>query len=426
MLRACGVMLVAAAVLSIPVSAVLAVPLEVPYMGRLTTDAGGVVDGTVDVRVWLYPASSSGSPVWGPQVLPNTPVNGGILALVLQGGNPSLESALLTSNELWLQFEIDGEPMAGRQRVYSVPFALLAGDAESLGGLPASDYLTVGGTLSAGSDPSGCTAANAGAIRFQAGIFEGCNGTEWRRLDGATDSDLGGADNPAQNCQSILDANPAAPDGSYWLDPPGDGVGAFRAHCDMTTEGGGWTLVASVSASNANHYGSTGLTNPSTTEFPVPFEATQSGRKLSDLTVRGLAVEGVIRVEVARNLARITSGSSNFKYRTFFRMAGGMTAFSFGNQGGSGSAKIFTSHAYPFVWEEDGGGDGYHFGCNNQYKVFDNHNDCVAQWNSSQYTANRILYGYTGGGTANSYGIYGGSASFTGTLGENPGYTWGR
>ncbi len=60
---------------------------------------------------------------------------------------------------------------------------------------------------------------------------------------------------PGESCKVILDDGSSTGDGIYWIDPDADGVtsDAIQVHCNMDENGGGWTLAASISASNDNH-----------------------------------------------------------------------------------------------------------------------------------------------------------------------------
>ncbi|HIA03129.1 MAG TPA: hypothetical protein EYN66_14690, partial [Myxococcales bacterium] len=62
---------------------------------------------------------------------------------------------------------------------------------------------------------------------------------------------LGSQDSPATSCKAILD-NGTKQDGTYWLQPDPN-LPSFQTFCDMTRDGGGWTLIAAVHRANSEN-----------------------------------------------------------------------------------------------------------------------------------------------------------------------------
>lgn len=82
-----------------------------------------------------------------------------------------------------------------------------------------------------------------------------------------------------RSCLEIKRANPAATSGKYTIDPDGVGVGfaAFDTYCDMTTDGGGWTLVWSNTRGGSNKPNTNMNWNSATQTAPLCSQANGTG-----------------------------------------------------------------------------------------------------------------------------------------------------
>ena len=98
--------------------------------------------------------------------------------------------------------------------------------------------------MQAKTHPTSCAAGNFGfmyANPVENAIFV-CNGKEFVPIPLTP---LGTQNNPAVTCKQLLGVQPSSKSGLYWIDPDGPtgGNASFQTWCDMTTDGGGWTLA---------------------------------------------------------------------------------------------------------------------------------------------------------------------------------------
>ena len=98
----------------------------------------------------------------------------------------------------------------------------------------------------------------------------------------------------AKSCNEIHTAWPAAPDGNYTINP--DGLAPYTVYCDMTNDGGGWTLTLKADGTKTTFtYGAaawTDSTSSGTPDFDTTEAKLQSFNNLAFTSVRIAMVTG--------------------------------------------------------------------------------------------------------------------------------------
>ncbi len=117
----------------------------------------------------------------------------------------------------------------------------------------AKGQLLVDKSIQVGKDDTPCTPETAGMIRWNGSSFQGCNGNKY--FDIKLYVGPGSKDAPAgKSCFEIKQTAKDALDGVYWVDSDGgDPANSYQVVCDMTSHGGGWTLVLNLDTNDGTH-----------------------------------------------------------------------------------------------------------------------------------------------------------------------------
>ncbi len=118
------------------------VPTLVNYGGVLADENGKPLNHAIAVTFALYAGEQGGDALWyeTQQVQPDA--QGRYAILLGAMSDEGLPAGLFAAGEArWLGVQAEGETEMPRIRLLSVPYALKAGDAQTLGGLPASAFL---------------------------------------------------------------------------------------------------------------------------------------------------------------------------------------------------------------------------------------------------------------------------------------------
>jgi hypothetical protein len=150
-----------------------ALPHLVRFGGTVKDLNGGALPGVVGVTFALYSEPTGGAPLWLETQNVAADGNGHFSVLLGSTKSEGLPEQLFTSEQAhWVGVQVTGQAEQPRVLLVSAPYALKAGDAETIGGLPPSAFVLAapGGTSGSGSgspSPTQNPGANIGGSGTQ-------------------------------------------------------------------------------------------------------------------------------------------------------------------------------------------------------------------------------------------------------------------
>jgi trimeric autotransporter adhesin len=123
-------------------------PHLVKFSGTLTGTGGTPLNGVVGATFALYSEQTGGSPLWLETQNVQADKNGHYTVWVGSTKSDGLPISLFVSEQAqWLGVQPSGQNEQPRVLLLSVPYALKAADAETLGGIPASAFVRSGSSV---------------------------------------------------------------------------------------------------------------------------------------------------------------------------------------------------------------------------------------------------------------------------------------
>ena len=140
-----------------------ALPRLVRFGGTVKDLNGNPLDGVVEITFALYSEQTGGSALWIEMQNVTAESNGHYVAVLGSRTPDGLPAEIFTSEQArWVGVQVSGQAEQPRVLLVSAPYALKAGDAETIGGLPPSAFVLANqGTASGAKGASAPASANA-------------------------------------------------------------------------------------------------------------------------------------------------------------------------------------------------------------------------------------------------------------------------
>lgn len=135
-----------------------AIPRMIRFSGTAKDEAGKAVTGIVGVTFALYKDAQGGAPLWLETQNVQADANGRYTVMLGATQSSGLPLELFSSGEAhWLGTQVSGHAEQSRILLLSVPYALKAADAETIGGLPPSAFVLAAPSPTVGANADSAT-----------------------------------------------------------------------------------------------------------------------------------------------------------------------------------------------------------------------------------------------------------------------------